>query len=197
MPPNETKPQALEPDRALLNKAFDAFESERYSEARSLLLDLTTAGSAYAPHILGYMYEAGKGVQVDVDKAIKWYEESAKLGLLQGMLSLADLLRRSGKESNATTWYEKAAEQGSVSALYWLYVLARANVASGTSKKSSFYLQKAAEQGHVFAMRDMAFRKLCIKDGVLQFHKGIMLLCRSLYKGFWLGYKDPDNDLLR
>ena len=81
-------------------------------------------GNAEAQYKLGLMYDIGKEVDQDYQKAFKWYEKSANQGLASSQSKLGSMYRY-GKgvdinHSKASQWYWKAAEQGDQDAQYHL-----------------------------------------------------------------------------
>ncbi|MGI9339639.1 MAG: tetratricopeptide repeat protein [Psychrobacter sp.] len=81
-------------------------------------------GNAEAQYKLGLMYDIGKEVDQDYQKAFKWYEKSANQGLASSQSRLGSMYRY-GKgvdinHSKASQWYWKAAEQGDQDAQYHL-----------------------------------------------------------------------------
>jgi TPR repeat protein len=42
---------------------------------------LADSGNVQAQYKLGYLYEAGEGIEADLDKALHWYERAASTGL--------------------------------------------------------------------------------------------------------------------
>ena len=81
-------------------------------------------GNAEAQYKLGLMYDIGKEVDQDYQKAFKWYEKSANQGLASSQSRLGSMYRYGkGVEVNhakASEWYWKAYEQGNEEAHYQL-----------------------------------------------------------------------------
>ena len=46
-------------------------------------------GDRYAQHCLGYCYDEGIGVEMNLEEAFKWFEESANQGNLDAQYYLA------------------------------------------------------------------------------------------------------------
>ena len=85
---------------------------------------LAEQGNAEAQYKLGLMYDIGKEVDQDYQKAFEWYEKSANQGLASSQSRLGSMYRY-GKgvdinHSKASQWYWKAAEQGDQDAQYRL-----------------------------------------------------------------------------
>ncbi len=62
-------------------EAIDAFKRKDYKTAYQLILPLAKKGFAKAQYSLGMMYEKGKGVNKDSEKAKKWFQFAANQGL--------------------------------------------------------------------------------------------------------------------
>lgn len=83
---------------------------------------LAEQGNAEAQYKLGLMYDMGKDVDQDYQKAFEWYEKSANQGLASSQSRLGSMYRY-GKgvdinHSKASRWYWRAAEQGDQDAQY-------------------------------------------------------------------------------
>lgn len=81
-------------------------------------------GNAEAQYKLGLMYDIGKEVDQDYQKAFEWYEKSANQGLASSQSRLGSMYRY-GKgvdinHAKASEWYWKAYEQGNEEAHYQL-----------------------------------------------------------------------------
>ncbi|HET7413770.1 MAG TPA: peptidoglycan-binding protein, partial [Pararhizobium sp.] len=101
---------------------------------------------------IGARYTEGRGVDVDLTEAAKWYKAAAERGLAPAEYRLANFYEKgSGVARDASAahdWYEKAAGQGNVSAMHNLAVL----FAMGKDGKPDYataakWFRKAAEHG--------------------------------------------------
>jgi TPR repeat protein len=108
-------------------------------------------GDARAQNSLGWLYDAGIGVESDRAKAKKWFEKSALAG--NGMARLELLVNGSrvvrDSPSLELEWLLQAGEQGNVAAQYWLGM----NYAVGSDVlkdmgKARHWFQKSATQGN-------------------------------------------------
>ncbi len=61
-------------------KGLQAFKQKNYQETLRLLIPFAEEGNSEAQCILGNIYHLGLGVEVDIKKAIEWYQKSAKQG---------------------------------------------------------------------------------------------------------------------
>ena len=57
---------------------FAASEAKDYSRALLLYERAAHAGSAEAAHNMGFLYETGRGVKVDLNEAFKWFKLGAE-----------------------------------------------------------------------------------------------------------------------
>ena len=73
-------------------------------------------GYARAERDLGYMYEYGKGIEQDYEKAVQWYTKAAEKGYETAECNLGNMYEYGkGIEQDyekAVQWYMKAAEKG-------------------------------------------------------------------------------------
>jgi|GEM_PF-620713 len=110
-------------------------------------------GDAIAQFNLGLIYENGKGVAVDNQKAKSMYLQSAQQGYAKAMTQLAGLYFKGvdGKrdDQQALNWYKKAAALGDQGALYQLGLFSETGVVSQLNFPDalSFY-QKSADLGN-------------------------------------------------
>ena len=98
-----------------LSKISLAAEAEDFREAAE-------RGSAGAQSSLGWCYEHGDGVEIDVQEAVRWYKKAAEQGHPGGQCNLGSCYERGvGVEKDmkeAVRWYKEAAEQGHKGGLY-------------------------------------------------------------------------------
>lgn len=65
------------PAAAGIGEAIEAYEAGDYAAAYGEFLPLAVAGDATAQYYLGWMYEAGEGVEPDYADALPWYRKAA------------------------------------------------------------------------------------------------------------------------
>ena len=70
-------------------------EQESSEDVRSFIhaLEAANNGSAYHMHMVGSCFRYGTGVAKDHNKAIEWYERTAKSGAAKALVSLAEMYR--------------------------------------------------------------------------------------------------------
>jgi TPR repeat protein len=101
-------------------KANSAFNREDYKTSYNLMRSLAKKGFARAQYSLGFMYEKGKGVDLNLKKAKKWFKLAAQQGISKAQYRLG-LIYRNGKVgeknySKAMKWWELAANRGNANA---------------------------------------------------------------------------------
>ncbi|MBC8269196.1 MAG: sel1 repeat family protein [Rhodospirillaceae bacterium] len=101
--------------------AEQAFNRGDYAKAASLWRKRTNDGDANAQSRLAWLYEAGLGVERDLQQAVSLFKLSAEAGSPEAQYALAVMLRTgSGTELDPTQsliWLKKAAAQGHASAI--------------------------------------------------------------------------------
>jgi uncharacterized protein len=90
-------------------------------QERSFTLNAEAAQRGHADAVLamGWFYRYGIGVRADIEKAKKWYRESARRGEPKAMFSLGKIAYHEGDFSDALQWLTRAAEAGHALSLYW------------------------------------------------------------------------------
>ena len=104
--------------------AREALERGRAQEAAELLRRAANRGHASAAFRLGALYEEGRGVERDAERAVAWYRRAADAGDERAWLNLAHMYAKGDgvpeDESRAAHWYERAARAGNAHAQYAL-----------------------------------------------------------------------------
>ncbi|MCK5877742.1 MAG: sel1 repeat family protein [Candidatus Marithrix sp.] len=99
-----------------LSSGISAFESKHFPIAYDLLLPLAEAGHPDAQYRLAIMAQAGLGMVVNKNSAVKWMQASAKQGFgvaqhgLGFMYMDGDCVEQDYRQ--AVHWFKLAAEQG-------------------------------------------------------------------------------------
>ena len=105
-----------------LAAAIAAYDRGDYADTFERLRPLADEGNPHAQFYLGYMYELGKGVAVDLAQAASLYRDAAEQGLIgaQFNLGLAYLTGRGVEQdpAKALEWLRQAAEQGHTRSQY-------------------------------------------------------------------------------
>lgn len=95
-------------------------KQELYNEAVVWYQKAAQHGYAAAQNSLGYAYEWGQGIEMNMQHALRWYRQAAEQGHAQAQNNLGTMYDY-GKgvdddEKKATYWYQKSAEQGNSAA---------------------------------------------------------------------------------
>jgi len=112
----QTLPQnAPQPQRQYC-AGISAYKQKDYARAKSLFESAGAGGSGGAYGVLGYMYETGRGVAADPNRAFHYYQQSAQLGNGDGMPSLGRCYESgigvAKNQAEAQKWYKAAAANG-------------------------------------------------------------------------------------
>ena len=173
-------------------KGLDAYKMADYAAALKEWRPLAENGHARASLYLGWFYENGKGVGLDINEAEKWYTIAADAGLAEGQFRLAQILEmpsldplRTGDLFYPTAkkilkLYRQSADQGHKGALFWLgtkyyFGYERESIIASEHKieilenkaKASEFFTKAALKGHRSAQNYLSLM-YANGDGVLQ-----------------------------
>ena len=109
-------------------------------------------GIADAELRLGYCYQLGNGVELNLDTAMEWYEKAAAKGHVNGQVNIGIVSYKKERYEDAVTWFTKAAEQHDADAERWLGHCYR----FGNGVEQNFdtaleWYEKAAAKGHAGA----------------------------------------------
>mgnify|MGYP001240018716 CR=1 FL=1 len=108
---------------------------------------LIRKGGAESHHKLGEIYELGLVVQPNTLTAQSWYKKAAVRGYAPSQNSLGNLFADDGNFTEALTWLNKAANQGSAEAMYnlaLLYSEAEGSVEEDLELALNWYSKSAA-----------------------------------------------------
>lgn len=149
-------PEAL----TALSFVFDTVDND-YASARNFASLSANKAEPIGQYNLGLIYEYGKGIPEDAQKAFEYYQQAANAGYAPAMTQLAGLYLKgsmgSSSPDKALEWYKKAAELGDVQALYQMGVFAEKGLVSKVDYKEALeYYQKADEAGNELASMAMA-----------------------------------------
>ena len=120
-------------------------------ESLSALEQLAKQRNVTAQFCLGKMYDYGKGVPQDDDRARQWYAEAAEQGHADAQFCLGDMYNYGeGVPRNgdmACQWYAKAAAQGHKAGLNALKQLAEQGNADAQFRLDNMYKKAKASRG--------------------------------------------------
>ena len=109
-------------------------------------------GDPTAAYEIGVRYTEGKGVAVNLDEALKWYDRAAQAGLVPAVFRLGTFYEKGmsvQKDADiARRYYLQAAERGNAKAMHNLAVLDADGGGKGANyKNASEWFRKAADRG--------------------------------------------------
>lgn len=136
-------------------------KTSRYdAEAVRQFQESAENGDSNAMIALAEIYNRGKGLMKDSEKALYWFHRAAEAGNSTAMCYLArrhDLLgshRNTSEDvTKAIKWYTKAAAAGRSDAMHrlgWIYLISK------DCEKAIQWFHEAAEAGHINAMDSLA-----------------------------------------
>jgi|GEM_PF-3871248 len=137
---------------AALEKGKDSYSSENYSIALTYFHQAAEAGYGEAMFYLGYMYQHGLGIELDLAKGAVWYRKGADAGDKMAMGYLG-LIYESGagvrKDYNmAAHWLHKAANAGHIESMVLLAQFYRKGLGVSKDYNVAFrWAKSAAEAG--------------------------------------------------
>ena len=109
-------------------------------------------GDPTAAYEIGVRYTEGKGVAVNLDEALKWYDRAAQAGVVPAVFRLGTFYEKGmsvQKDADiARRYYLQAAERGNAKAMHNLAVLDADGGGKGANyKNASEWFRKAADRG--------------------------------------------------
>lgn len=184
------------PQKTELDTVRDLIERGRFDEAYSLCVRLGEAGSTAAQLRLGWMYQAGKGVQKDVEKAESWYGRAIRPDSARAEFNLASIYWEKRDAKQMIQWLERSATKGYPPAMYELGRMYHAGYGVAVdTEKSLGYTEQAAQKGHLFARREIAREMLIGHRGWQRMPLGFLELLSVFWTGFRVARKDLYDDL--
>ena len=133
----------------LTNEGQTAYDAGNEQTVAKIWLKACEAGEARGCVRLGFLYQSGRGVEQDDEKAGKIYQKACDAVELIGFSSLASLYQNSGEHAKAAAIFEQACEKGFGLSCYNLAQIYEAGVgvAPDESKALNLYV-KACERGY-------------------------------------------------
>lgn len=102
--------------RLLLERACDAYEAGNLVDAVRQFQKAARLGNPNAQINLGNLYDAGEGVEMNFQSAVRCYRLAAKNGLPEAAYNLAVAYRNRGNNRWAQFWFRRASEMGDADA---------------------------------------------------------------------------------
>lgn len=141
-----------EPAEDIFTRAIAVYQSGDKAGALELFIKSARAGNSKAAVQVGFSYESGAGVAVNLTAAAKWYRTGAEMGDSRGQKNLGALYE-SGRGVvedwlEAAKWYQKSAQQGDPDGEAALARAYEFGVGVPQSRRDAIYWdRKAAAQG--------------------------------------------------
>lgn len=134
---------------------------DNYTDALKSYEQASAKGDVLGDYNLALMYEYGKGVPVDYQKAKVLFTNAANNGKDEAMNQLGGMyfygLGQARNTQEALMWYKKAAESGNSNALYALGLLSETGVATKLDFPDALkYYKDASDKGNEKAMLALA-----------------------------------------
>jgi hypothetical protein len=139
------------------DKAWAAFQKDRWDEAFRIYRSLADGGSPSAQDFLGWMYLEGKGVVRDPEMARTLFTRAAEAGYPWGKYHLGYLALCEENYAVAKRWLEAAASDDVLPAIFRLGVLYQLGLGVPANEEVACnYYERASQRGHVLARRNIA-----------------------------------------
>ena len=121
-----------------------------------LMLRSARQGNSMARYNIGWMYHYGRGVESNIQEAVKWYELSAGGYYLKAFTNLTAIYHDSGYYDRMLSWTERYIDAGEPRAFLRMggYLLEGCGVEKDVQKGLE-YVQKAAEQNDPLAYYEL------------------------------------------
>jgi TPR repeat protein/transglutaminase-like putative cysteine protease len=150
-----------------------AVEQKNYGLALVSLKPLADTGHPRAQSYLGYMYENGFGVAIDLSEAARWYRLAAEQGDSYSQTRLGYLYEKGlgvpRDDVLAAQWYGKSAAAGDESGESWLGLMYRdGRGVARNYKEAEKWFSLAAEQGSAWALMNIGLLYTHGGDGLPQ-----------------------------
>lgn len=142
------------------NAGIKAIEQKNYGFALVSLKPLADTGHPKAQSYMGYMYENGLGVAIDLTEAARWYRQAATQGDVYSQTRLGYLYEKglgvARDDALAVQWYSKAAAAGDQLGEAWLASMYRdGRGVARNYKEAEKWFSLAAEQGSAWALMNI------------------------------------------
>jgi TPR repeat protein/transglutaminase-like putative cysteine protease len=150
-----------------------AVEQKNYGLALVSLKPLADTGHPRARSYLGYIYENGLGIAIDLPEAARWYRLAAEQGDPYSQTRLGYLYEKGlgvpRDDALSAQWYSKSAAAGDESGQSWLGQMYRdGRGVARNYKEAEKWFSLAAEQGSAWALMNIGLLYTHGGDGLPQ-----------------------------
>jgi len=169
-------------DKQLHVAAADHLAKKNYVEAFRIYEQLASKGYGECQVYVGWMLHEGIGVVSNRAQALEHFRQAAQQGHPKGMFYVGRALTAESKHSDAFFWYQNAAVNGYMPAVYRLGIAYLDGLGVPINRSLGISsLRRAASSGHILAKRELALRSIRGELGVLNIPKGIWLFIEMLF----------------
>jgi TPR repeat protein len=180
-----------------VGRIHELIEREHFREAIDLTLPLAQAGGVGAQLILGWLYQVGKGVPKDFDRAKAWYLEAVPSESPRAEFYLGSVYWNESDFPQAVEWFERAASHGFFPAAYQLGRMYRHGAGvQRDPRRAREYVEAAARSGHMFAQRDLAREMARGHRGVLRIPLGLFRCLQVTWRAVRIASRNLEDDRL-
>jgi TPR repeat protein len=147
-------------DEALRGLATDYIDGDGVPRDEKMAFDLmirsARQGNALARYDVGWMYDNGRGVEVDIREALKWYELSARGYYLKAYTNLTAICHDTGDYERMLSWTRRYMELDEPRAFMRMgsYLMEGCGVEKNVQKGLE-YIEKAAERDDSLAYYEL------------------------------------------
>jgi len=127
----------------LFDQANAAWDGGELTRAFLLFKDAARNGEMYAFNTIGYFFEHGLGVEVNIAKAMHWYKKAAQCKDVCAYTNIGLLYLRGGNVRQARFWLKKAVDDGDGDAALQVAKLSMSSKTSRGRRVAVAYLESA------------------------------------------------------
>jgi hypothetical protein len=158
---------------------------------------LADLGSIRSMMYLGFLYDGGKFVSRDPNRAKFWYNRAIQAGAIDGWYYLGRLFVGEGAYAKALEAFREGSDHNHVLSINWLAVMYfRGWGVARDLEKARYLWERASSMGHLVSRRHLGVLSLTGRFGVLQIPRGLSLLWSILADTRGIAQRDPTSELL-
>ena len=159
----------METHAAEMNAAFTLMEEEKFQEAMALYQKLSALGLVEADVAIADMYQNGRGVDVNIDRAEEIYINAAATGNIWAEYTLACFYEETERDELAIPILRELACEQHLASLNRLGRFLQYGLGCEVDPAGALrFRNAAADQGHIWALKWRALRYLKGENGNLK-----------------------------
>ena len=187
----------MEPFASSIEDAMELRESDP-TEFVKILEKLAKNGSVLSMIYLGDVYANGRGVPIDIDRGLKWYERASERGSIEATHRLARWNWSYDDYDKTMQLLLINSRKGFSPAMYLLGLMYLSDKHTKSDVLLAIkYWKSAEEQGHLLAKRRLSILLRNGELGIIGRVKGYLKLVNMLPKFVYFSMKFPNSDRLR